>query len=127
MNITLNIGLQEGRDGPVITHQLALAKALHVMAHCNIKVKCFRYRVAQSGTEPTLILGLSLGGEAWRIVQALETLCQQLKQEAIAGLIAGNDGTEKGFLAGPKAQEWGPFNPEYFLKLDGSEGECPLD
>jgi hypothetical protein len=127
MNITLNIGLQEGRDGPVIMHQTALAKTLHVMQHCNIKVRCFRYRVADSATEPTLILGLSLGGDTWRIVQALESLCQQLKQEAIAAYVVGRHGVEGGFLAGPKAQEWGPFNPEYFLKLDGSEGGCPLD
>lgn len=124
MNITLNIGLREGTNGPLILPQLALAKALHILGHCDIKVKCFRYRVQQSATEPTLILNLTLAGSTFRTVQAIETMCRQLNQEAIAVFVHELD---RGFIYGPNAAAWGAFNTEFFLQLDGSEGECPLD
>lgn len=38
-----------------------------------------------------------------------------LDQDAIAYYYDG-----AGFLAGPNAEKWGPFNPEYFLMLDGN-------
>jgi len=66
-------------------------------------------QVRISNTEPTSIVRLQ---EPLTPDQG-ERLSKILKQEAIAQR-AGDSGT----LFGPKADEWGPFNPDYFLEPD---------
>lgn len=41
---------------------------------------------------------------------------EELKQDCIA---VYRELTGGGALVGPRADAWGPFNPEYFLLLDG--------
>lgn len=47
----------------------------------------------------------------------VKDLAVVLDQEAVAYYDSHID---TGFLAGPNAKKWGPFNPDYFLLLDGS-------
>jgi hypothetical protein len=77
---------------------LALQRRVHVI----------RYKWQKSATEYTLVA---------EIVRPLDTmegylLAIDLQQDCIAQ----QDG-EKGQLLGPKAEEWGEFNPDYFLTL----------
>lgn len=77
--------------------------------------------VFDSDTEPTLVVKLKerLSGNI------VERLARNLNQEAIAQRF--DDGS--GELYGPKADEWRPFNADYFLVSDGrraSEVDNPM-
>lgn len=73
--------------------------------------------VHQSDTEPTLVAELSHPLNA----TAAYEVARFLKQDAIA-VWDGHDG----HLYGPNAASWGPFDPAFFLTLDGSRLEAPL-
>jgi len=68
-------------------------------------------RIAQSDTEPTLVVELD------RALNPREAhdLSAALKQEAIAQV----DESGVGDLHGPAADNWKPFNGDYFIKPDG--------
>lgn len=73
--------------------------------------------VHDSNTEPTLVARTS------RPLTAEEAtgLSADLKQDAIAQMgPSGND------LFGPKASEWGPFDPGQFLDLKGRKASAPF-
>lgn len=98
----LNIGLHIG-DG---TEKLKPEVVLEALKSRGLNVK--RFEIAQSKTEPTLIAELD------RPLSEVEgkEIAVALRQDAIAQSLPGNVGA----LYGPKAEEWGPFNPEFFLK-----------
>jgi hypothetical protein len=75
------------------------------LAKRGVKVKS--HQVRESNTEPTSII------ETDRPLTPDEAheLSVELQQDAIAQKVG-----DAGELYGPKAQEWGPFNPEYFLQ-----------
>lgn len=104
---TLNVGLStaEVEGSGQITPQ-RVREALEQMG-----VPVENLTVHESDTEPTAVVEL---GRALTPMEA-NHLSVELKQEAIAQRNA--DGT--GELFGPKAQEWGPYNPSYFLMPDG--------
>lgn len=105
---TLNVGLStaEVEGSGQITPQ-RVREALEQMG-----VPVENLTVHESDTEPTAVVEL---GRALTPMEA-NHLSVELKQEAIAQRNA--DGT--GELFGPKAQEWGPYNPSYFLLPDGN-------
>ena len=72
-----------------------------------------RYRVAQSGTEPTLVV--SVVHERPEIVDDAywSAIACKYAQDCIAVL----DSKGNGALVGDFASKWGSFNPEYFIKL----------
>lgn len=98
----LNVGLHIGGGVEKVEPQ-AVLEALKARG---IKAKTFE--VAQSQTEPTLVVELD------RALTPKEghDLAVLFKQDAIAQEIPGKGGA----LYGPKSEEWGPFNPEFFLK-----------
>lgn len=101
MNATiLNIGLATA-DGAGIT-AAAACEALRAAG-----VGVVDLDVRDSATEPTAVVVIDRAMPP----AALAALSAQLNQEAIAQLDA--DGV--GILAGPKADAWGPFNPDFFL------------
>ena len=108
---TLNVGLStaEVEGSGQITPQ-RVREALEQMG-----VPVENLTVHESDTEPTAVVEL---GRALTPMEA-NHLSVELKQEAIAQRNA--DGT--GELFGPKAQEWGPYNPSYFMLPDGSRAE----
>ena len=101
---TVNIGLNVG-DKQGITP--AQAKAALKAAGVSV----LSSKVHQSDTEQTLVATLD------RPLTEAEAnqVSVSLQQEAI-GQYAGGVGE----IYGPKAADWRPFNPEYFLKLDGT-------
>lgn len=66
-----------------------------------------------SNTEKTLVIEVDdIGSD-----EQIDQLCQRLAQDCIAILpLAGG-----GFLAGPKASDWGPFDPAQFILPDGTK------
>lgn len=100
----LNIGLDIPGGG-----RIAPEEALAVLERAGIKP--VRSMVAQSDTEPTLVLELdrSLNPEQAHQVSTL------LQQEAIAQV----DEHGAGDLFGPGADKWKPFNGDYFINPSG--------
>lgn len=108
MTAIVNIGLAVN-DGTTIKPEHAAAVLRAVGG-----VRTLLARVEQSDTEPTLVAEITpplnaAGGYA---------VAEHLKQDAIAQW----DGRE-GQLYGPNADAWAPFNPEFFVTLDGGRLE----
>jgi hypothetical protein len=104
--IILNIGLNIGPDAIRGTVDLSsLFKALKVLNVTSARVR-------MSNTEPTLVVHTE--EDANNIVEDMDRiagfLCHVAQQEAIAYTIDG-----VGYMVGPKASEWGPFNASYFI------------
>lgn len=102
---TVNIGLEKNDKSGFITTKEVRSEIE------KLGVKILSENVHQSGTEPTFV------GELSRPLTEKEiyTLSEKLHQEAIAQRY--EDGT--GILAGPQAENWGKYNPEYFLMPNG--------
>lgn len=100
---TVNIGL-------AVNGGSAITAAEAVKALQDVGAKVNSQNVHQSDTEQTLVATLD------RPLTPAEgsTVSAALKQESIAQLHNG-----VGALHGPKAAEWGPFNPDYFLTPEG--------
>lgn len=105
-NYILNIGLQRN-DGKGILPYYPVLQYID-MFH-KVSNSCLR----QSATEPTLILEID-NIEEEEVIEFVEHLCHALFQDCIA--IRDENGN--GELIGPKASEWGPFNPDYFLTFE---------
>lgn len=107
----LNIGLNT-TDGVI-----AIEKARKVLRAYGFSI--LREALLESDTEPTLVAEAEMA--TWfaaplTVLQRLYQVSEELDQDCIAvyhGLTGG------GALVGPRADAWGPFNPEYFLLLDG--------
>jgi acetate kinase len=99
VNIGLNIGTRVGAIDP--------AFAIHVVRDQGVLVE--RVDVRDSHTESTLILGLN---RPLTLAEA-HTVCHALRQDAIAQLSG-----DRGAVLGPKAADWGAFNPNHFLNLE---------
>lgn len=76
-----------------------------------------REALLESDTEPTLVAEVATGfATALTVLQLLYQVAEELEQDCIA---VYRECTLGGALVGPRADAWGPFNPEYFLLLDG--------
>ncbi len=100
----LNIGLDVGGKTA-----LSQADVLAALKGRGIKVK--NAVTQQSGTEPTVVARTSRPLSP----DQANGIAADLGQESIA-----QAGPEGNALFGPKAPQWGPFNPGYFLKEDGT-------
>lgn len=75
-----------------------------------------REALLESDTEPTLVAEVATGfATTLTVLQLLYQVSEELKQDCIAVYRELTGGA----LVGPRADAWGPFNPEYFLLLDG--------
>lgn len=102
MSAILNIGLH-------VEGELTLTHSDVLRAVCGEGVSILACRVCQSTTEPTLVI------EVDRPLNANEGyfIAVTLRQDCIAQWHNG-----VGELFGPKAQEWGPFNKDFFIFLE---------
>jgi len=102
MTPVINIGLNV--KGVETLTPLKVLEALRAVG-----IEPARFGVKQSNTEKTLVIEArkALTEETGLLVAS------RLEQDAIAQV----DSHGHGELFGPKAKEWGPFNPEYFLTL----------
>lgn len=103
--LTLNIGLNIGKT----SEQIDPRAVLYALDKLGFFLRTMR--VAQSETEPTMIVQSTVWPYPLR--DTVGELCKELQQEAIAVLFPDGSGE----LYGPKAAEWGPFNHEYFLSI----------
>ena len=105
----LNIGLNT-TDGAI-----TIEEARQVLAAYGFSI--LREALLESDTEPTLVAEVATWfATPLTVLQRLYQVSEDLDQDCIAvyrGLTGG------GALVGPRADAWGPFNPEYFLLLDG--------
>ena len=104
---TMNIGLKKGRTGELYSAQ----EALDALRDLGIDVRSHEVRL--SGTEPTLVATTNRGLTA----DDAAKLAPRLEQEAFAQKIG-----DRGELLGPKADEWGPFNEDFFINPTGEIG-----
>lgn len=107
MNYLLNIGMDrnDGTSNPDGMLMMALSHAdLLPMGDVSY---------VQSNTERTAVVQLEQEPHAMKV----EYLCELLGQESIA---LYSEKAKAGVLYGPKAEEWGPFNPDYFMLPDGT-------
>ena len=99
---TINIGLANPFTGELNSVDHTIAEAL----------KCVRgirdIAVKRSATEPTVIIRFE------QAVDSFNKLATALDQDCVAVF---DDETNTGELFGDKAEQWAPFNPEYFLTI----------
>jgi hypothetical protein len=99
--IMINFGLLTNKGSDVYPHEVLstmVEMGLHPTGVC----------FAESDTEPTLIAQISREPSP----EEAAALCERFSQDCFA---VYDNTTKRGALLGPKASEWGPFNPEYFL------------
>lgn len=100
----LNIGLQRN-DGGTLNVRAVLASLV------GRGIVYASHGVHTSDTERTLVLTC-----APVPTSVLYALALALAQDCIA---VYDTGAQAGRLIGPKAREWGTFNPQYFIRPDG--------
>ena len=114
MSYYLNIGL----NIPGTDKTLPLATVYAVVEH--VLGERITVALAESDTEKTLVFLMPgdavMGSEL--LAPMLSYLSGLLLQDCIAMMPEGDPAG--GQLYGPKAAEWGPFNPAYFLLPDGT-------
>ncbi len=86
-------------------------------------VTVFRHVVHQSATETTVVAAVELPhapderhAAAHGDLGAIYRSAQQLEQDCIA---VYDPSVRTGILVGPRAADWGEFQPKYFLNLEG--------
>lgn len=86
-------------------------------------VTVFRHVVHQSNTETTVVAAIELPrapderhAAAHGDLGSVYRAAQQLEQDCIA---VYDPAIKQGILVGPKAADWGEFQPKYFLDLNG--------
>jgi hypothetical protein len=115
-HILLNVGLARKGQPDLSVVDVLLALEGH-------GVTVFRHVVHQSATEATVVAAVELPrapderhAAAHGDLGAIYRSAQQLDQDCIA---VYDESIKQGILVGPKAAQWGDFNPTYFLNLEG--------
>lgn len=100
--LTLNVGLNRNTGGTVSAADVRREIARHA--------RIVKSAIHQSDTEATLVCQIDAPSHK----SPCRRLCKQFAQDCVAVVKNG-----RGELVGPKAAQWSPFNPAYFLQLDG--------
>jgi hypothetical protein len=117
MRFILNIGLNVGATTALSAHVARQILAANDLLPVNDGV------VHTSDTEPTLVIEvLPQSRSPFLVLQALKATAADLQQDCIAVYRPKTGG---GSLVGPKAAEWGPFNPEFFILPNGTRLSGP--
>lgn len=110
MEVILNIGLAVGTDG-----NIDQGTVLREMAAVGLTPT--KFRTYLSDTEETIVATINLRGTWGWLRDVVNCVAVLTGQDCIA--VYCRD-LGRGELIGPRAAEWGPFNPEYFLQLNGT-------
>lgn len=113
-HIIVNIGLHT-EDGKGITRD----EAIFALRALNFKV--LEHTVVASDSEPTLVARVTHIGDPRACAH---WTAERLRQQCIA---LWYPATQHGDLVGPQASAWGPFNPAFFVLLDGSRLSTHLE
>jgi hypothetical protein len=111
--LLVNIGLDIGQNKNALSVEKALS-ALVGWTHCTL----VEHAVHASNTENTLVARIVVADLA-RFRLFLAAASDACQQDAVVALYESGPDAGVGFLAGPRAEAWSPFNPAYFLTLDG--------
>jgi len=111
--LLVNIGLNIGTTKNALTPTRALAELIG-WTKCRL-IDC---AVHNSNTEPTLVARVVVS-DLSRFRLFLAAASDACNQDAVVALYESGPDAGTGFLAGPRAEAWSPFNPAYFLTLDG--------
>lgn len=110
MNLLLNIGL--ARQGQ---SNIGVGTVLRELAAEDLTVR--DYRIHTSDTEQTVVAEVEPGiAGALNFRLRINHLSRLLGQDCIAVYVPERG---VGELIGPRAAEWGEFDPRYFLTVDG--------
>ena len=118
MRFLLNIGLNVGATTAIsaeVARQILIAN--HLLPVDDGVVHA-------SDTEPTLVIAVEplMLRNPLLVMQSLKAVAVDLQQDCIAVYRPKTGG---GSLVGPKAAEWGPFNPEFFILPNGTRLSGP--
>jgi hypothetical protein len=117
MRFLLNIGLNVGATTTLSAHVARQILIANDLLPVNDGV------VHASDTEPTLVIEVQpLSRNPFLVLAALKATADDLQQDCIAVYRPKTGG---GSLVGPKAAEWGPFNPEFFILPNGTRLSGP--
>lgn len=108
MQVLLNIGLKSTKKN------IGVGSVLRALAGASFNVA--EYNVQHSSTEPTVVAQATFTGAKSLLRTCAFLTALHLHQDCVALLIDG----QEGHLIGPKAEEWGEFDPAQFLLLDGT-------
>jgi hypothetical protein len=111
--IYLNVGLKRNDNGKTLSHTFVK----QVLRHLGLDVTDLQ--LFASDSEWTAVVTVCMPQKSYRLeqlVDAIDPAAIFLKQDCIAVV---RDIRNGGSLIGPKAQEWAPFNPTYFIMPDG--------
>lgn len=86
----------------------ALSRLAIEIALYPLRAHIISHTVQQSSSEPTSVIVL----DCYLSDEHLMVLCDQLHQDAIA---CYDTAEGEGRVVGPRANAWGPFNPDFFL------------
>lgn len=111
----LNIGLaREGEPDNSAPDTLAQLMLLELD---DPNAEVITWSVVTSDTEKTVIAAVYLPGGVTITHNRIAALAETLGQDCIAAYC---ENTRTGALLGPRAAQWGEFNPEYFFLLNGT-------
>lgn len=79
-------------------------------------------KMIQSDSEPTFVGWVTFCGMMVDFKPALDRVARRLNQDCVA---VYNSALCWGLLVGPRADDWGPFNPEFFFLPDGNRLQAP--
>ena len=117
MEVILNIGLNGVPQE--VDNVYSFGRKIPTLETALTSVKCLNFKViasavVESDTEPTLVVRATHAGD---VLVCTNWLAEKLNQDCIAVYIPSKN---EGHLYGPRASDWGDFNPEFFFMLDGS-------
>jgi hypothetical protein len=112
--IYLNVGLKRNDNGKTLSHTFVK----QVLRHLGLDVTDLQ--LFESDSEWTAVVSVCLPQKASCIeqfVDRVDAAAAFLRQDCIA--VVYNAKLGAGSLIGPEAENWGPFNPTYFIMPDG--------
>lgn len=122
MDIELNIGLAGApgaNDMARANYAMRLLSSTLTIARVQSRVEQTRY-IGPDGSEvvESTLVARAAVRDLDRLHAAIYSLAERLQQDCIAVLSVGDGGYTLGALIGPRAAEWGAFDPQYFVRFD---------
>jgi hypothetical protein len=112
MRYEMNIGLLVNGRGNAQEIELRMLAAKAWLSRDQFEAVSFRYAKPAEG-EPTLIVRLDTPRPVYHVGSLVYELAELMQQDCIA-VYRPDDGD--GILIGPRAQAWGNFNLDYFVR-----------
>lgn len=122
MDIELNIGLAGApgaNDMARANYAMRLLSSTLTIARVQSRVEQTRY-IGPDGSEvvESTLVARAAVRDLDRLHAAIYSLAERLEQDCLAVLFVGDGGYTPGALIGPRAAEWGAFDPQYFVRFD---------